>query len=135
MSTSIQDYTALTGRIFLSAIFLQSGIGKIGNFEGTVGYMNSHGMPMASILLLGAITFLLLGGLSLLSGYKIRYGALMLLIFLIPATLIFHPFWTVPEEMVKMQTIAFMKNIAIMGGLLTVLSHGPGRLSMDKKED
>lgn len=133
MSTSLQNYTSLAGRIFLSLIFLQSGIGKIGNFEGTVGYMSSHGIPMASLLLLGAISFLLLGSLSLILGYKTKYGVLMLLIFLIPATLIFHPFWAVADEMVKMQTIAFMKNIAIIGGLLTVLTHGPGNLSMDKK--
>ena len=135
MSTSLQNYTSLAGRFFLALIFITSGVGKIGNFEGTIGYMGSHGIPMPSILLVGAISFLLLGGLSLILGYKTKYGVLMLLIFLIPATLIFHPFWAVPEDMVKMQTIAFLKNIAIMGGLLTVLAHGPGRLSMDKKGD
>lgn len=133
MSTSLQNYTSLAGRLFLSLIFIMSGTGKIGNFDGTTAYMSSHGMPMVSILLVGAIVFELAGGLSLLIGYKTKYAVLMLLIFLIPATLIFHPFWAVPEEMVKMQTIAFMKNLAIMGGLLTVLSHGPGSLSMDKK--
>ncbi len=133
MSTSLQDYTSLAGRIFLALIFIMSGIGKIGNFDGTAAYMSSNGMPMVSILLIGAIVFELAGGLSLLVGYKTRYGVLMLLVFLIPATLVFHAFWAVPEDMVKMQTIAFLKNIAIMGGLLTVLSHGPGRLSVDKE--
>lgn len=133
MSTSLQNYTSLAGRLLLSLIFIMSGIGKIGNFDGTAAYMDSHGMPIASVLLVGAIIFELAGGLSLLIGYKTKYGVLMLLIFLIPATLIFHPFWAVPEDMVKMQTIAFMKNLAIMGGLMTVLVHGPGKLSMDRK--
>lgn len=133
MSTSLQNYTSLAGRLFLSLIFIMSGMGKIGNFDGTAAYMDSHGMPIASVLLVGAIIFELAGGLSLLIGYKTKYGVLMLLIFLIPVTLIFHPFWAVPEDMVKMQTIAFMKNLAIMGGLMTVLVHGPGKLSMDRK--
>jgi putative oxidoreductase len=133
MSTSLQNYTSLAGRLFLALIFIVSGMGKIGNFDGTVAYMSSHAMPMASILLVGAIVFELAGGLSLILGYKTKYGVLILLIFIIPTTLIFHPFWAVPEEMVKMQTIAFMKNLAIMGGLMTVLVHGPGNLSVDKK--
>ena len=131
MSTSLQNYTSLAGRLFLALIFIMSGIGKIGNFDGTAVYMGSHGMPMVSVLLVGAIIFELAGGLSLLVGYKTKYAVLMLLIFLIPTTLIFHPFWVVPEDMVKMQTIAFLKNVAIMGRLLTVLAHGPGSLSMD----
>jgi len=135
MSTELEDYISLTGRVFLSVIFIQSGMGKVGNFEGTVGYMSAHGMPMAPIFLFGAISFLLLGGLSLLSGYKIKYGVLMLLIFIVPATFIFHAFWAVPEEMVKIQTIMFTKNIAIIGGLLSVLAHGAGRFSLDKKSD
>ncbi len=133
MSTQFQAYSSLVGRILLALIFIMSAIGKIGDFEGTSGYMSSHGMPMVPLFLLGAIVIEMAGGLSLLSGYKTKLGALVLVVFLIPTTLIFHAFWAVPEDMVKLQMIMFLKNLAIMGGLLTVLAHGPGKLSLDER--
>lgn len=132
MQKTLQDCSALAGRIFIALIFIVSGAGKIGNFDNTLAYMSAQGMPMATFFLIGAIVFELLGGLSLLSGYKTPYGVVMLALFLIPATLIFHPFWSVPEEMYQLQMIMFLKNIAILGGLLTVLAHGPGKFSLDR---
>ena len=110
MSTQFQAYSSLVGRILLALIFIMSAIGKIGDFEGTSGYMSSHGMPMVPLFLLGAIVIEMAGGLSLLSGYKTKLGALVLVVFLIPTTLIFHAFWAVPEDMVKLQMIMFLKN-------------------------
>lgn len=135
MSTPLQDYSALIGRFLLAVIFLMSGMGKIGDFAGTTEYMLAHGMPMASVFLIGAIVFEIVGGLSLITGYKAKYGALMLIVFLIPATLIFHNFWTVPEDMFKLQMIMFLKNLAIAGGLLVVYAFGPGKLSLGGIQD
>lgn len=128
-----QPVVLLIARIFISAIFLMSGAGKIFDFAGTAEYMTANGMPIASFFLVGAILFEIAGGLMILLGYKAQWGAVLLVIFLIPTTLIFHNFWNVGEEMQQPQTIHFMKNLAIMGGLLMVYSFGPGSLSLEKR--
>ncbi len=121
------------GRFFLTAIFIMSGMGKIFDFGGTVAYMESAGMSMAQPLLVGAIVLELVGGLSILLGFKARLGALALIVFLIPASLIFHAFWGVPEAEAKMQMIMFMKNLSIMGALIFLAVNGSGALSLDNR--
>ncbi len=123
---------ALLGRIGLSAIFLLSGVNKITNWEGTVQYMQSKDLPMVPLLLAGAIVFELVGGLSVLVGYKGRLGAVLLILFLIPATVLFHNFWALEGEQQQLQMIMFLKNLAILGGLLLVVAHGSGPWSVDQ---
>ncbi|MCL4692635.1 MAG: DoxX family protein [Candidatus Hydrogenedentes bacterium] len=134
MDSALNRYAPLPGRILLSAIFLMSGFGKITDFSGTTGYMASHGMPAAGFLLVMAILLELVGGLSVLTGFKARWGAVALIVFLIPATLIFHAFWSVEPDQVRMQTINFMKNLAIMGGLLQIVAYGAGAFSIDARK-
>jgi putative oxidoreductase len=93
--------------------------------------MASKGMFWTPFFLVMAILFELGGGLSVLSGFKARWGALALIVFLIPATLIFHGFWTYEGAEVRMQQIHFLKNLAILGGLLAVVGNGAGPLSVD----
>jgi putative oxidoreductase len=116
----------LIGRIVLVYIFLVSGWGKIGNFNGTSQMMAQHGIPMASFFLLGAIFFELGGSLLVILGFLSRWGALLLLIFLVPTTLLFHGNIADP-----MQKIQFMKNVSIFGGVLFILGAGPGPLRLD----
>ena len=119
-------WASLIGRILLVLIFLQSWIGKIGNFAGTAQYMASQGMSHTAFFLVGAIFFELLGSITIILGYFTRFGSLLLLIFLIPTTLIFHTNFGDP-----MQKIHFMKNVSMFGGLLVLLSVGGGRYSLD----
>jgi putative oxidoreductase len=131
MNPTCQAWTALSGRILLSAIFLFSALGKIMDWSGTAQHMEKEGMVMVPVFLAGAIAFELLGGLSVLLGLFARYGVWLLIIFLIPATLIFHDFWA-KEGMERMQQMThFLKNVALMGGLLMVAAFGPGRFSLD----
>lgn len=126
------NYIPLVARIFLSVIFLRSGISKILDFSGTQQFMSANGIPLAltGLLLVGSIIFELAGGLSVLLGYKVRWGAIALIIFLIPATLIFHTNFA--EEM---QVIQFLKNLALMGGLLMVVYFGSGPVSLDARSN
>ena len=125
----------LLGRFFLIVIFLMSAVGnKIPNFGKTADYMASEGVPMAPLLLVGAILFLMVGSLSILVGYKARIGATLLLVFLVLATYWFHDFWTFEEAAAKqMQTISFMKNLALMGAMLMIIARGPGKPSLDRR--
>lgn len=122
----MEKYIPLVARVFLSAIFIQSGMGKITGFSGTLQFMRDNGIPLTEIFLIGAIAFELLGALSVLLGYQTRIGALLLIIFLIPTTLIFHTNFAE-----SMQVTQFLKNLAILGGLLMVFAYGPGAGSFD----
>ncbi len=128
----MQSFAALIGRILLAAIFLGSVANKFQNMDGTKVYMNSADMPYVDFMLWGAIVFELLGGMMLLLGYKTRFGVSLLLIFVVLATYYFH--MNFEGEGGQKQMIMFMKNLAIMGGLFTVLAHGPGDISMDGKQ-
>lgn len=119
----------LIARILLSAIFLSSLMGKLADFEGTAAYMRHMGMTVATEFFLGgAILLLAAGGMSILLGYRAKAGALLLMLFLIPATLVFHT-----DFGDRIQMIMFLKNLAIMGGLLMVTAFGSGPYSLDHR--
>ncbi|RMF14513.1 MAG: DoxX family protein [Candidatus Dadabacteria bacterium] len=131
----MERYGVLAGRILLALIFVMSGLSKIPGWDQTAAYMASEGMPMVPLFLAGAIVFEVLGGLSVMAGFYARVGAAALIIFLIPATLIFHDFWTLNDpQQQQIQMIMFMKNLSIMGGLFLVLARGAGPLSIDERQ-
>jgi len=116
----------LIARICLATIFLRSGFGKLQDPAGTQQLMASMSIPFPLLMLVGSILFELVGALSVLLGYRTRWGAIALIIFMIPTTLIFHTKFGDP-----MQITQFLKNLAIIGGLLMLIYAGPGRLSLD----
>jgi len=131
-----EKYGALLARIFLVSIFILAGVSKISNFSGTQAYMASRGMSATALLLPGAILIEMGGGLAVLLGYKTRLVALLLFLFLIPTTLIFHTAFggSFPPEQMQIQQAMVLKNLAIMGGLLTLAVHGAGSLSLDARQ-
>lgn len=130
---TLKNAAPLLGRLFLAAIFLMSGVGKIGNWDGTSGYMASKGMPLVPLLLVAAIALEVLGGVSVVIGFKARIGALALIVFLVPTTLIFHGFWAYTGQELQQQMVHFLKNLSILGGLLLVATHGAGPISIDAR--
>ncbi len=116
-------YLPLAGRVCLALIFLNAGVNHLLGFADFVPAIASQGLPVPSLLAVGAITFLLLGSLSLLFGFKTQIGAILLILFLIPTTLVFHPF---PSDLSN-----FLKNLALIGGLLMTIANGPGLISLD----
>ncbi len=121
--TDWEGILAMAGRLLLASVFLASAFGKITNFAGTVEFMQAHGMPAAAFLCAAAAALELLGGVALCLGYRARWGAAALSLFLVAATWIFH---ASPD-----QRIHLLKNMAILGGLLQVAAFGPGRLSLE----
>ncbi len=125
-SPLLQNIATLSGRILLSIMFILAGINKIGGYEGTQGYMQAMGVPGA---LLPLVILLEIGaGAALLIGWKARIMAFLLGGFTLIAALIFHSNFAE-----QMQMILFMKNLAIVGGLLFVFAFGPGAWSLDKE--
>lgn len=125
-------FLVLLGRILYSAIFIGAGAGHFG--ASSVQYAVQHGVPMAQFIvpLSGAIA--ILGGLSILLGYKARIGAWFIVIFLVPVTFMMHRFWLVAEPMeAMMQQAMFMKNLSMLGAALLISYFGAGPLSLDKK--
>ena len=118
-------YLPLAARVCLSLIFLKAGISHILGYSSTVSMMTEKGLPIPSILLIFTIIFQLLGSLSLLLGYKVQIGSILLILFLIPASFAFHN----PATDIN----GFLKNIGLIGGLLMVMYAGAGALSLDEK--
>lgn len=129
----IKHYGPLIGRLLIALIFLKSGLDKITGFAGTAGFMASKGMPFADVLLVGAIVFELAGAIMLVVGWRVHWGALLLMVFLIPSTLIFHDFWAADAAQYSNQINHFMKNVTILGGLFYVMAFGAGPLSLGKR--
>jgi putative oxidoreductase len=128
-------YLVVSGRVLLSIIFLLSGLGKIIDWNGNAQLMASQGMPLIPLLLAGAITTELAGGLSVLLAWKARWGALLLFLYLIPTTLIFHDFWGFSGTEMQTQLVNFLKNLSIMGGLLLVAAYDGAALAADREAD
>ncbi len=142
----VQSVVAFLGRALLSFIFISSAIHKIAAWEPTLQFFTqqltdllalSVGSPMlqsvvewslvnASILLVAGVAFELVGGLMVFLGLWTRLGAVLLILFLIPTTLVFHHYWMLQGPESQMQMIQFMKNVSIFGGLLFVMAVGRG---------
>ncbi|MBF6023124.1 DoxX family protein [Lysobacter niastensis] len=126
MNTQSNNQTPLfaIGRALLGALFLVSGIGKIFGFAGVAGWMASAGLPFASAFLVATIAIEVIGGLLLIIGWQSRWAALALAAFLVPVTAVFHGFWSADDAHFQEQLTAFLKNAAILGGMLLVFERG-----------
>jgi putative oxidoreductase len=122
---------AVVGRVLIALIFVLAGLNKISGFNGTVAYMTQHSMPMGEILAVATIVLELGAGLCVALGYWTRAAALLLALFLVPATLIFHTNLVVAHQ--QDQTIMLLKNLAIIGGLLTLAAQPPGPAALGRR--
>lgn len=116
-----QKYLPLIARTFLGGLFFQSGIRKILGFAATQQELTEAGIPLAAGVTLFMIVVELIGGASILLGYRVQIGVILVLLYLVPSTLIFHNPLVDSSQMIE-----FMKNLAIVGGLLMFTAYGPG---------
>lgn len=118
------------GRFFLSLIFVLSGISHFSS--ESIGYAASQGVPMADILVPISGLIALIGGISVMTGFHARVGAVLILMFLVPVTLIMHNFWSFSDPAIAQnQMIHFMKNLSIIGGAVLIAFYGAGPVSID----
>jgi putative oxidoreductase len=126
------NYLVLLGRVCYSAIFIMAGPAHF--TKADLAYGVSKGVPLAAIAVPLSGVIALLGGLSILIGYKARYGAWLLVLFLVPVTVMMHNFWTISIPVEKsMQQIMFMKNLSMLGAAFLIVFFGAGPLSVDNK--
>lgn len=129
----MRDVVDLLGRIFLSAIFIFEAYDTIVFPGKTRRIMLEYGLDWnTNLFLYGSMFVLTLGAILLLIGYRSTFGALLLLCFWVPVTFIVHDFWNSPAAELRLQSIFFMKNMAIAGGLLMVIANGSGKYSVKR---
>ncbi len=129
--TKAQSILLLIGRILISAVFIAAGFHKLFNFAGTAAFIASKGLPLSDV---GAAISILIevgGAFMILIGWKPRIGAILLLLFTLFVTFIFHPFWAFEPSIIQNQMDSFMKNLAIIGALFYVIAFGTGRYSLE----
>ncbi|MEX2318064.1 MAG: DoxX family protein [Pirellulales bacterium] len=131
MPTPSIRYVAPLGRLLLALIFILSAVGKFNDWQGTAKMLADRGLPAADALLSVAVVLEIAGGVSVLVGLFARVGALFLLAFLIPVTLVMHNFWAYEGAEQMGEMINFMKNVSITGGVLLVMAFGAGPCSID----
>lgn len=135
MNQPVQNFSALAGRILLAAIFLISGLNKLSDFSGTATFMAGAGLPASEFLLVLTILIEAAGGLLIVLGLYTRQLSLILFLFMIPVTAVFHNPWGAGDPaQLQQQMIHFLKNLAIMGGLLHLSAFGPGYFSIEARQ-
>ena len=132
-ASAIAGPVVLLGRFFFAAIFLMA---APNHFKSeTIAYAASQGVPLASIVVPASGVIAILGGLSILLGYRARVGAWLIGLFLILVTPMMHNFWAVSDPMAhQMQMIMFMKNLSMLGGALLISQFGAGPWSLDARK-
>ena len=127
----LKTISLFLARLCMSLEFLWPGLAKIFDWQGSNLYTESREIPHIAVILIMAILIQSAGGLSLLFGYYTRQGAGLLVVSLAFEALLFHDFWNLQGIERLIQQIIFMKDLAVFGGLIYVLVHGPGPLSLD----
>ncbi len=127
----MNTYLHPLARFLVALIFIISGVGKVFGFSQTAAMMEGVGFPAPSLFLTGAILLEIIGGVLLLVGYKARWASLALIVFLIPATLIFHAANLADPAQAQQQLIEVLKNFAILGALIKFVADGAGAYSLD----
>ena len=116
----------LLGRILISVLFFMNGIFKINNYDGTIEWMDSYGLP--GIMIITAIIIEIVAPILIVIGYKTKIAAALLFLFCISTAFIFHN-----DFSDQMQLTAFLKNIALAGGFMFLIANGARSYSLDKK--
>ena len=121
-------FLPLLGRILLGAPFVMSGLGKLGAYAATVGYIAAVGLPVPPLAFIAAVVIELGGGLLLLSGYRVRFASLVLAVFCVATAVFFHRNFADQNQMIH-----FLKNVMMAGGLLQIAYFGAGAFSLDER--
>ena len=125
-------YSVLAGRILFSLLFIMAGFGHFSSQE--IAFAAAQGVPLASVAVPLSGILAVVGGLSIALGYKAKWGAALIVLFLVPVTFTMHNFWAVKDPLVAQDQMAhFMKNVSLLGSALFIFYFGSGPLSLDAR--
>ena len=128
---TMKGISDLLGRIFLGIIFIYEALDTLFFYQNTKATMAEYGITfMPDILLVTTLVILIVGALLVVIGYYARVGAFLLLLYWLPFTLIVFSFWNDPPDLQRINALNFMRNLAVMGGLLLLLANGSGEYSV-----
>ena len=133
MLEAIKTPLVLVGRLLIAVMFMQSGYEKLTDLAGTAGYIASGGLPNSTALAALTGVFELVAGLAIAIGFKARWAALLLAGFTLLASFLYHAYWSAPADQQMVVQLLFMKNMAIVGGLLVLTALGAGPASIDSR--
>ncbi len=127
-------YIPLAGRILFSLMFIMSGMGHLTKSTGMAQYAGSMGVPAPTLVVIITGIMIILGGFSVILGYKVKVGTILLIVFLLPTSFIMHTFWGIEDPMQsQMQMAMFLKNLSMLGGALLLYHFGTGPLSLEEQ--
>ena len=133
-TSAISGSVILLGRLLFGLIFILAGPNNLSS--QTIAHVASQGVPLASLVVPFSGLLAILGGLSILLGYRAKIGAWFIALFLIGVTPVMHNFWAVQDPMMgQIQMAMFMKNVSILGGALLISQLGSGPLSLDARHN
>lgn len=130
MTRQLNNSLLFFSRVLFVVLFLPAGIGKVTDFGGTVAYITSAGVPLASLNAVIALVVEIVCSIAILVGFRVRLAAMILAFFTVMASVLFHPYWAVPADQAYVTQLLFFKNMAIVGGLFALAAHGPGNWSL-----
>jgi len=137
MLQTFRGVLGVVGRVLLCAVFFAAALGcTTPNPEGVAQVVAGHGLLSSRWAAIGGICLLLVGGVSVMVGYKARIGATFLLLFLGATTYFFHgiSFWTLINAQARQEQVIFLlTNLSLMGAMLFLIANGPGRMSLDAR--
>lgn len=123
----------LVGRILISALFFMEAADSLLFFDKNLTTIQEYGITwFPKWWLLLSIGILVLGALTVLLGYFARFGAFLLLLYWLPFTFIVYSFWNDPEDLRRIHTLLFMRNMSLAGGLFMLLANGAGKMSVKR---
>jgi putative oxidoreductase len=125
-----RDALLLIARILMGGIFVVSGYGKLMGLSAFAASLEKNGVPFASVMAVIGVSVEFFGGLAVVLGIAVRPAAILMIAFVIVATLISHRFWEFQDAARKMQQTQFSKNVAIIGGFVLLFALGGGRLAV-----
>jgi len=131
----IENICLLLGRLLMGSYFILPGLMKISNYQGTTEYMLAHNVPATAILLPITIVLQIALGLAVILGFKGKFAAFILAGLTLVICIYMHNFWTMEEGVARAHEMQnFVKNMAIMGGLLIISALGTGKFSLDNRK-
>ena len=134
MNAMTQSWTLLLGRILIGSLFLVEGIRQVMFYAGSVGYFNKLGFPAPEAMVWLSIIIHIAGGILLIVGWRTQWVLWLLLALVVIATAMAHRFWEFDAAQYGNQLDHFLKNLAIIGGLLYVITFGAGAMSVDGRK-